>query len=124
MWQAKDIKYNGDNSEGVIGVSVFFESDNGRKATIDNRVSDPDSIKQIITNSLVEFERKDKLAEFLKNPPALEEIMKTEEPTVDENKEYNDKKQQLVQAKTDMDLGLITQREYDSLLDEVVALKP
>jgi hypothetical protein len=124
MWSIKDLKYNGDNSDGIIGITFLFAHDDGRTAVIDNRISDPSSIKQTITNSLAEFERKDKLAGFLKNPPTLDEIMAVPTPVIDPNQAYNEKKSQLVQAKNDLELGLIKSIQYDNLLEEVIKLKP
>ena len=100
--------------------NVEIEYSNGKETKeITYRVSDPDSITQISRNQIAEFERIDKINELIKNPPLGE--INTTVSIVEKTEEqlFEEKRNDLIRKKKDLELGLISQKEYDKLLIEV-----
>lgn len=89
-------------------------------------VSDVDSVKQLIRNQVNQIKKIDELDLPLGDIDiSLPEPLPPVEPTAEEIKlkEYTKKKGELTVLKLDLDLGLATQGEYQSKLNEIKSLK-
>jgi hypothetical protein len=125
MWKANIKQVFASDTPSVASVQIDYVNDDGRKETRYERISDPNSIKSIAQNGINELNRIDAITAFLANPPlgALDltsPILTQEE--INQNT-LTDQRQILIQAKQDLDLGLIDQATYDNQLSSVVAVK-
>ena len=122
MWTANitSITKRADNLS--FEMSVDF-TDGKQTFTIPFLVSDPNSVKRLVANQINQYEAIDA---FIANPP-LGPVDVTPEPapplptdTDLAKQDYAAKRAALVQAKSDLSLGLIDQAVYDSLLQDTL----
>jgi len=118
MWTSIIKQVYASDTPSIANVEIEYSSGKITKE-VTYRVSDPDSITQIARNQIAEFERIDKINELIKNPPlgvigtTVSVVEKTEEQL------FEEKRNDLIRKKKDLELGLIEQQEYDSLLIEL-----
>lgn len=121
MWKANIISIEQDPDAILARVKIQYLNDDTREKTVIERISEPETLKQIVANGIAELNRIDRVADFIANPP-LGEIDLTPPAPTDEQlnlQAYGQKKQELIQAKTDLDLGVIEKVAYEVLLADV-----
>lgn len=127
MWNASLNKVSVDSQvEGVAIITIEYTHPDGRTKTVEERISEPNSIKKIASDAIKELNRIDSIKEFISSPLLGEITLVQSAPTEEElNKQvYSAKRQLLTIAKQDLDLGIIIQEDYDTLLAETISLKP
>ncbi len=114
--------------EGAVAVvSVDFDQKGSPTFTYTYRLSDPESLKRILSDQIAQLDRID--AFVAQQPLGVVDLTPAEvvivPPTQDEldNLAYEKKYQELVQAKLELDLKIINQSAYDAKLAELAALK-
>jgi hypothetical protein len=124
MWKASIRSVLSDATPSVAQVTIEY-ADGERVKTVVERISDPNSIKQIALNGLKELNRADDIASLIANPTLGELDFSTPGPTQGEieKQTYEQKRRELIQVKQDLDLGLINQTTYETKLSEVKALQ-
>jgi hypothetical protein len=125
MWTASITSISADATNSIADVTIVY-SDGDREKTVTERISDPDSIKQIVSNGLKELNRVDKIADLIANPPLGEVDFGQTEQTQEQidAQAYQTKRQALIQAKQDLDIGLIDQETFETKVADVQTLKP
>ena len=116
MWTAKIIKVEADSMEGTANVTYEYTSDDSRKLSIVEKISDASSIKRIAVMGIAELERKDSIASLIANPPIGEVDTK---PEVNPGTNYQKKRSALIMAKQDLEIGLISNEQYQTILTDV-----
>ncbi|MEN6642574.1 MAG: hypothetical protein ABFE08_09020 [Armatimonadia bacterium] len=111
-----------DKTPSVIAVTIEY-SDGKDKVTRDYRVSEPSAIPRIARDAVAELQREKEVAAYLAAPVLgpVELQAKTFEPTIAEQQErtVDAAKARLRRLKEALDLGLITQVQYDNRLSTV-----
>lgn len=117
MWKAQILSINSDPNAFLAQVEIKYFKGNEEMIVME-RVSEPESIKKIITDGVVELNRVDRIKNLILNPTLGEVDVTVPEPTpeVIEEKQYQENRQKLIVMKQDLDLGLITQDTYNEFL--------
>ncbi len=121
MWTGNKKSIIADPVPGIFVMTVTY-TDGQNTQEITDRYSDPNeqTIKKIISDKINELNRIDAVNALIANPTLGPVDLTPPQPTqeqLDENA-YNQQRQQLIQSKQDLDLGLIQQSDYDSLLQD------
>lgn len=126
MYTAKIISITADQTPGVAQVTFVYSNGVDEDKKITERVSDPNTYKSIAANAINELNRLENVKSFIENPPIGVIDFSVPQPTDEQIalQNYNSKKQQLITAKQDLDLELLSQQDYDNLLAEVKKLTP
>lgn len=125
MWSVKITHISDDEEPNTARVSFHYTHTDGRTVTKIERVHEPSSLMQIARDGLRERERQDAIAALIAMDPATIDLTPPE-PTPEQiaRNEYEMKRQRLIQARQDLELGLISQAEVDDLVTEAVSAKP
>lgn len=120
MWKAEILSINSDPNAFVAQVEIRYFNDNEEKIVME-RVSEPSSIKGIITNGISELNRIDRVKELIQNPTLGEIDIAAPSLTEEEiaEIEYQKNRQKLITMKKDLDLGLIDHDTYNAFLETV-----
>ncbi len=126
MWSVQIKSIEQDPVPFIAKVTFEYSHTDGRKQEIVERISDPSAYTRIAKNGVNELERKDAINAFIANPPLGAIDFTPPQQTQDQidAQVFSQKRQALIQAKQDLDIGLIDQTTYDASLAEVSALKP
>ncbi len=125
MWTASITKVEQDPTPNVASVTFQYDNDDGRKPIIVvERISDPKTIKQMAFNGVTALTNADDIADLIANP-SLGPVDLTPQPTQDQLDQatYQQQRAALIQAKQDLDIGLLTQEDFDSQLSTVQTIK-
>lgn len=121
MWKAIIKSVEADSTPSVAKVA-FVYSEGKRTKEVLERISNPTSIKRIAQNAIDELNRIDMIKELVEKP-TLGEIDFTPPAPPDTSKDYNFQRQALITMKQDLDLGIVSQADYDKQLELVISLK-
>lgn len=125
MWQADLVEVIKEN--GNLKVKVNYN--NGVVVyTKDYLISEPDSIKRIIKDQINQYQKIEDFQPTLGIVDLSEPVEAKKEVAVEVAKNqggltYLEKREDLIIAKKDLELGIIEQSDYDTLLAETKALK-
>jgi hypothetical protein len=133
MYQITLKKVEADPKNTNVPV-LTFEFDNGVRVVedIERGLYVDESIKNYCREKVKSLEIEDgmaaeqaKIEDFIVNPPLGKIDYTIPEPTQEEldKQAYDKKRQDLIQAKQDLDLGLIDQTTYDTKLTDVKAVR-
>lgn len=126
MWTTKIVEISKTDIKCDVSVEFFKDGVKVNNFTFRN-VSDPNSIKQLIRNQLAQYQRIDSLNEhdLIGDVDLSLPVAESPAPNQDEldQQMYTQKRQALVQAQKDLELGIIEQTEFDSLQADVKATK-
>ena len=114
-----------DATTGIARVTYVYTA-GAKTDTVIERVADVNSIKKIAIDHVNELNRKEAIDELIKSPTTgtldLGPPVLTDEQI--RQQRYITARQNLIDSKVDLDLGLIDQAAYNILRDRVIALKP
>lgn len=118
MWKANIQSVATDQTASIANVTIKYINDDGRTKTVTERVSEPSAVAKIASDGLRELNRIDTITEFISNPVLGEVDFALPTPTQEEldKQTYQQKRQELISLKQDLDLGLIDQTTYDTFL--------
>jgi hypothetical protein len=124
MWKATITDVKKDEVASVADVTITYSNDDGRSEVVTERISDPNSLSQVVSNGLNELNRVDAIATLVATPPIGEVVLP--QPVVPTQaasdwQSYNTQKQTLITMKQNLDLGLVTQLVYDQTLESLQA---
>lgn len=127
MWTTKITSVT--KQDLYFGMTVEFYKDGLLKHTFTfERVSDPNSIPQLIRDQLSQYQKIDVVNDvtLIGNIDVAVAIPITAPPTKEATdlQAYNQQRQLLVLAKQDLDLGLLDKAIYDSMVLATLAIKP
>ena len=126
MWTASISNVVKDPVAEMARVTINFINDDGRSRSIIERISEPSHLKRIVSDGIREMNRRDEIRQLILAPPIGTVNLTSPPPTVADlaMRAYGNKRQELINKKQDLDLGLCMQAEYDILKAETLSLKP
>ncbi len=119
MWKVKINSISASDTVGIVVVELeYFNGE--RSKVVYERVGDKEAIRSIAQSGVNALNKIDDVQDLLDNPPLGEiEFTTALSPEAIEKQDYETKRQKLVQAKQDLELGLIKQDIFDTLLAEI-----
>jgi len=130
MWKSKlqSVEIDPQNNSFALLHFLFEHTDERTEAVMD-RFSDPREYLVYARNYLKKLELADALALFVATPPIGEIDLSVPPPKVEtakerEEREYEESRRDLIQAKQDLEMKLITQAEFDAKAQTVKDVKP
>lgn len=111
-------------TRGIFVLDVEYFKDDILITVLSYRISEPDSVKELINNQIKQYKKVDAVdLGTLIGSVDLTVAEPTEVPPTDQEI-YETAKNNLRQLKEDLDLGLVSQDEYDGVLTQTKKLKP
>ena len=119
MWIANIKSVKADPTASVAQVEIEYSNGTDTKVVVE-RISSPETIKTIVRNGVNELNRIDEIYKLIEKPPlGVVDFTNISTPEDLEKIEYENKRQELIRLKEDVNLGLITEEDYDKKLSEL-----
>lgn len=126
MYTSKIVNVELDEEAILARITVEYYKDGVLVDTQVHRTGELKTLAGIAQQQINEYQRRDILVDYIAKPPIGESpIPSPVELTQDQlnARAFQQKRQALVQAKQDLDLGLIEQSEFDSVQADVIQVK-
>lgn len=127
MWTSKIILVEQDPDASLARITVEYYKDGVLVDTQIHRTGEIQSLEGLARQQIVEYARRDVVANFIANPPIGQSAIPELVPPTEEElkaKVYQFKKEELYTAKKDLDLGIIDQATFDKKKAAVLAVTP